>query len=135
MGDRQYMSVLEGDKEGTTTGEQCLISFDFKQMRFAGMLYTITLVSALIASQNFSQPPKSKEIAQEQNHRLLSLFAKNKYGYTTRFMSDFETFLEAVLNEEFLDNAVAYYQDEMTATEIEDMEAGLVGDFSRADVQ
>ena len=99
------------------------------------MLYTFTLVSLACATQNFSQPPKSKAIDEEQNYRLLSIFAKNKYGYTTRFMSDFETFLEAVLNEEFLDNAVAYYQDEMTATEIEDMEAGLAGDFSRADVQ
>ena len=104
-------------------------------MRFAGMLYTITLFSAIMATNNFSKPAPSKDIETEQHHRLLSIFAKNKYGYNTRFMSDFELFLEAVLNEPFLDGSVAYYQDEMTATEVEDMEAGLAGDFSKADVQ
>ena len=50
-------------------------------------------------------------------------------------MSDFEQFLEAVLNEPFLDNSTAYYQDELTATEVEDMESGLAGEFAPADVQ
>jgi hypothetical protein len=45
-------------------------------------------------------------------------------------MSDFELLLESALNEQFLDNATLYYDDEMTATEIEDQEVGLVGDFS-----
>ena len=35
-------------------------------------------------------------------------------------MSDFEVFLEAVLNERFLDESVAYYQDAMRGPERED---------------
>ena len=35
-------------------------------------------------------------------------------------MSDFDLLLESVLNEQFLDNSVLYYDDELTATEIED---------------
>jgi len=50
-------------------------------------------------------------------------------------MSDFELFLESVLNEKFLDNSVAYYGNEMTAEEMEDQEAGLAGDFAPSDVQ
>ena len=41
-------------------------------------------------------------------------------NYTTRFMSDFEVFLDAVLNERFLDESVAYYRDEMTGLEVQD---------------
>lgn len=104
-------------------------------MRAIGMLYTITLVSAILATQNFSSPKPAKPVEEEQYYRLLSIFAKNKYGYNTRFMSDFEIFLEAVLNESFLDNSTAYYQDELTATEVEDMESGLAGEFAPADVQ
>ena len=104
-------------------------------MRAAGMLYTITIISAILATQNFSQPKPGKAVEEEQHYRLLSIFAKNKYGYNTRFMSDFEQFLEAVLNEPFLDNSTAYYQDELTATEVEDMESGLAGEFAPADVQ
>jgi hypothetical protein len=45
-------------------------------------------------------------------------------------MSDFELFLEAILNEKFIDDSTLYYDDAMTAKEIEDMEAGLSGDFA-----
>ena len=71
----------------------------------------------------------------EENYRLMSLFSKNKYGYNTRFMSDFELMLEAILNEEFFNNATLYYDDEITATEIEDQEGGLAGEFAPQDVQ
>jgi len=50
-------------------------------------------------------------------------------------MSDFELLLESALNEKFLDNATLYYDDELTATEIEDQEVGLAGDFSHQDVR
>ena len=50
-------------------------------------------------------------------------------------MSDFEVFLQAVLNERFLDESVAYYRDEMRQTEIVDQESGLAGDFAASDVQ
>ena len=104
-------------------------------MRFAGTLWTVTLFSAIMATQNFSKPVEGKPVEDEQHYRLLSIFSKNKYGYNTRFMSDFELFLESVLNEPFLDNSTAYYGDEMTCTEMEDMEEGLNGDFAPADVQ
>ena len=72
---------------------------------------------------------------QEGYFRLRTQFAKNKYGYNTRFMSDFDSFLEAVLNERFIEEATNYQDDEVVATEIEDMEAGLVGDFAKADIK
>ncbi len=103
-------------------------------MRVAGALYTVTLIGAIKAALAFTTPPESKDFENEENFRLLSIFAKNKYGYNTRFMSDFEYLLESVLNEKFLDNATLYYDDEMTATEVEDQESGLAGDFAPADV-
>ena len=50
-------------------------------------------------------------------------------------MSDFELFLEAMLNEKFIDDSTLYYDDAFTSKEVEDMELGLNGDFSKADVR
>lgn len=50
-------------------------------------------------------------------------------------MSDFDLLLEAVLNERFIDDSSAYYDDPITSTEIADMELGLNGDLAPADVQ
>lgn len=50
-------------------------------------------------------------------------------------MSDFELFLEAILNEKFIDDSTLYYDDAMTSKEVEDMEAGLSGDFAHQDVR
>lgn len=50
-------------------------------------------------------------------------------------MSDFDLLLEAVLNERFIDDSTAYYDDPITSKEIEDMELGLNGDFSQMDVK
>ena len=99
-------------------------------MRFAGFLYSMTLLGAIKAGLGFSAPPEDNSVKEEEYFRLVSIFSKNKYGYNTRFMSDFELLLESVLNEKFLDNSVLYYDDEMTALEIEDQEAGLAGEFS-----
>lgn len=104
-------------------------------MRIAGSLYVITLFGGIKAAINFSKQPEDKDMENEENFRLISIFNKNKYGYNTRFMSDFELLLESVLNEKFLDNSTLYYDDELTATEIEDQESGLAGDFAPADVQ
>jgi hypothetical protein len=94
----------------------------------------MTVIGVIKASLAFSELPQDKSIEDEENHRLVSIFSKNKYGYNTRFMSDFELLLESMLNEQFLDNATLYYDDELTATEVEDQEVGLAGDFSHADV-
>ena len=40
-------------------------------------------------------------------------------------MSDFDLLLEAVLNERFIDDSSAYYDDPISSKEIEDMETGL----------
>lgn len=50
-------------------------------------------------------------------------------------MSDFDLLLEAVLNERFIDDSSAYYDDPITSKEIEDMEQGLQSDFAEADVK
>ena len=50
-------------------------------------------------------------------------------------MSDFDLLLEAVLNERFIDDSSAYYDDPISSKEIEDMEMGLQSDFSDADVR
>ena len=50
-------------------------------------------------------------------------------------MSDFDLLLEGVLNERFIDESTLYYDDEVVATEIEDMEAGLNGEFAEDDIK
>jgi hypothetical protein len=83
----------------------------------------------------FSELPKVDAMGAEQYDRLVSVFAKNKMGYHTRFMSDFELFLEAMLNERFIDESTLYYDDAMTSLEVEDVEAGLAGESTQADVR
>ena len=68
-------------------------------------------------------------------YRLQSIFAKNKYGYATRFMSDFDLLLFGVLNERFIDESTAYYKDPVVSNEVEDMEKGLSGEFSDDDIR
>ena len=106
-----------------------------KQARIASTLWGITLFSFIKFNFNFSKKPEEDAIGQEGYHRLLSIFSKNKYGYHTRWMSDFELFLEAMLNEKFIDDSTLYYDDAIVATEIEDQEAGLANDFSNADLK
>jgi len=84
---------------------------------------------------NFTAQAPDNTLQREGYHRLLTIFSKNKYGYNTRFMSDFELFLDSMLNEKFLDDSTLYYNDPMTAVEISDMEQGLTGDFAASDVQ
>ena len=50
-------------------------------------------------------------------------------------MSDFDLLLEGVLNERFIDESTLYYDDEAVATEIEDMETGLNGEFAESDIK
>ena len=98
------------------------------------MIYSFTVAAAVKFALGFSAPAMSKDVENEENFRLVSIFSKNKYGYNTRFMSDFELLLESVLNEKFLDQSLDYYTDELTATEVEDEQVGLAGDFAPADV-
>ena len=83
----------------------------------------------------FSQRSVDDGKLTEGNYRLQTIFYKNKYGYATNIMSDFELFLEAALNDTFIDNSIKYYADAHRSKEIEDMEAGLVHDFAPADIR
>ncbi len=83
----------------------------------------------------FKEKPAEDKKPQEVYNRLLSIFQKNKYGYHTRIMSDFDLLLDAVLNERFIDDSSAYYDDPVGSTEIADMEAGLNGDLAPSDVR
>ena len=47
----------------------------------------------------------------EVYNRLSSIFSKNKFGFHTRIMSDFDLLLDALLNERFIDDSSAYYDD------------------------
>jgi len=99
------------------------------------LIYGLTFCSVVKAIFAFSQQKQKDEIGQEGFHRLQSIFAKNKFGFNTRFMSDFDTFLESTLNEKFIEESTKYYDDAVMAKEVEDIEAGLNGDFNKADVR
>jgi hypothetical protein len=75
--------------------------------------------------------PKEAEVY----FRLNSIFMKNKYGYNTRFMSDFDLLLEGVLNERFIDESTLYYDDPSVSKEIEDMELGFQDEFAESDIK
>lgn len=83
----------------------------------------------------FSKKAEEDNKPTEVYNRLVAIFQKNKYGYNTRIMSDFDLLLEAVLNERFIDDSSAYYDDPVLSKEIEDMEQGLNGDFAESDVR
>ena len=83
----------------------------------------------------FSKKAEEDKKPAEVYNRLISIFQKNQYGYHTRIMSDFDLLLEAVLNERFIDDSSAYYDDPVLSNEIADMEQGLQSDFSEADVK
>ena len=75
--------------------------------------------------------PKEAEVY----FRLNSIFMKNKYGYNTRFMSDFDLLLEGVLNVRFIDESTLYYDDPSVSKEIEDMELGFQDEFAESDIK
>lgn len=83
----------------------------------------------------FSKKEEENKKPAEVYNRLISIFQKNQYGFHTRIMSDFDLLLEAVLNERFIDDSSAYYDDPISSKEIEDQEQGLYSDFSEGDVK
>ena len=100
-----------------------------------GFAWGLTLLCGFMGFTKFVSKKEEDATGQEVYYRLLSIFAKNKYGYHTRFMNDFDLFLEAVLNERFIEDSTLYYDDEVVCSEIEDQEAGLVNDHSNADMR
>ena len=107
------------------------------QTRILSFMYGVTFLSAVSFFNGLTQNPDKTDdnIGNEGYMKLRTQFSQNKFGYNTRFMSDFDTFLEAFLNNRFINESTDYYQDEVVSKEIEDMEAGLVGDFSKADIK
>lgn len=103
-------------------------------MRFFGFVFGLTACCFAKAVFGFSANNAPNPNDKETYMRLRSIFAQNKYGYNTRFMSDFDLFLEGVLNEKFIEDSTLYYDDETVATEIEDMEKGLNGEFAPGDI-
>ena len=95
----------------------------------------MTAVSAVKFAFGFTKQKEEDKTSKEIYFRLNSLFAKNKYGYNTRFMSDFDLLLESALNERFVDESTMYYDNPIKAKEIEDMEQGLNGEFSEDDIK
>ena len=83
----------------------------------------------------FSSKSEEDKKPAEVYNRLISIFQKNQYGFHTRIMSDFDLLLEAVLNERFIDDSSAYYDDFFVSKEIDDMEQGLQSDFAESDVK
>lgn len=98
-------------------------------------LWGVTFFAGLKFLGSFSAENKVDPASSEIYMRLQSIFAKNKYGYNTRFMSDFDLLLEGLLNERFIDESTLYQEDPVVAKEIEDMEMGLSGEFSEADIK
>lgn len=88
-----------------------------------------------MALTGFAKQKEEDKQGKEVYFRLQSIFSKNKFGYHTRFMSDFDLFLDAALNERFIDESTLYYDDEIVAKEIEDTESGLANDLSEADIR
>ena len=86
-------------------------------------------------AMSFTAIPEENKNGTEIYFRLNSIFAKNKYGYATRFMSDFDLLLESALNERFVDESTQYYDNVIKGKEIEDMEQGLNGEFSEDDIK
>ena len=82
-------------------------------------------------SKDYVEDKKPTEIY----NRLLTVFTKNKMGYNTRIFSDFDMMLEALLNERFIDESTKYYDNPNLSREIEDLESGLNGDMSEADLK
>lgn len=103
--------------------------------RVMACLWGFTVFAMIKFAVQFSKTPVEDKKGVESYNRLVSIFSKNKYGYHTRIMSDFDLLLEAVLNERFIDDSSAYYDDPVLQKEIEDMELGLNSDFAEADVK
>ena len=109
---------------------------NYSATRTVCFIYGITFVGFLKFLSKIKSPVEEEDKrAPEVYNRLLTLYKKNKFGYHTRIFADFDTFLEAMLNERFIDDSSGYYDDAITSKEIEDVELGLNGDLSEADVK
>ena len=98
--------------------------------RVVSFFWGLTMISFGRFLFNFSKAPEKEAQEREMQSRLYTIFQKNKYGYHTKIMSDLDMLLEALLNEQFINDSIAYYDDAYTSKEIEDIEQGLNGDMT-----
>ena len=105
------------------------------QARVFAFFWGITAIGFLKFFIGFSKRPAENLDQKEVYFRLNTIFKKNKFGYNTRFMSDFDLLLEGVLNERFIDESTLYYDNPIVIKEIEDTEMGLNGEFSEDDIK
>merc|ERR1712086_601489 len=103
--------------------------------RIICLVWGITTLSFVKFAMGFTANKEKDPVPTEIFFRLNSIFAKNKYGYNTRFMSDFDLLLESALNERFIDESTLYYDNPIKTKEIEDMEQGLNGEFAEDDIK
>uniref|UniRef100_A0A7S3CVE2 Uncharacterized protein n=1 Tax=Strombidium rassoulzadegani TaxID=1082188 RepID=A0A7S3CVE2_9SPIT len=103
--------------------------------RVVAFMWGLTVVSGIRFMIGFSKAPTTNGDEQEIYFRLNTIFQKNKFGYNTRFMSDFDLLLEGVLNERFIDESTLYYDNPVSTKEIEDVEQGLNGEVSEDDIK
>ena len=103
--------------------------------RVMANLWGLTFCAGVKFLLKFTSKGETDPKEAEVYFRLNSIFSKNKYGYNTRFMSDFDLLLESILNERFIDESTLYYDNPVVMKEIEDMELGLSGEVSEADIK
>jgi hypothetical protein len=99
------------------------------------MIFGLSYFALVKYMFNFTQTEKRDEVGEEGYNRLVTIFSKNKFGYNTRFMSDFDIFLEALFNQRFINESTDYYDDPITEKEITDLEGGLNSDFNESDIR
>ena len=98
-------------------------------------VYGLTFCSAAKFAAGFWTPKEHDDKPNIIYSRLQTIYQKNKFGYNTRIMSDFDLLLTSMLNERFIEESTGYYDDPITSQEIEDVELGLNGDLAQADVK
>lgn len=69
-------------------------------------MWVSTCVCATYALFKFSAQKIEDEELNASYHGLVTIYNKNRYGYPTRIMADFELYLEAALNQRFLDSSI-----------------------------
>jgi hypothetical protein len=79
--------------------------------RVMACLWGFSLIGGIKFFLSFKDPAAEDNKPSEMYNRLLTIYSKNKFGYHTRIMADFDMLLEAALNERFIDAATGYYDD------------------------
>ena len=111
------------------------LSKNYANERVVCLIYGLTVLSFVKFLTGFSSTTSKDPKDAEIYFRLNSILSKNKYGFNTRFMYDFDILLEGVLNERFIDESTVYYDNPVVLKEIEDMELGLNGEVSESDIK